>query len=55
MKYRIVAEMSTLLEAFVEAKTLEEAETMAQNMDGGNFQELENSGGWQVTSVEEQG
>ena len=42
-----------MLEAYIEADSLTEAETIAEYMDGGEFSELEGSGEWKINWVEE--
>ena len=57
-RFRITAQMTTDLEIFVEADSLEEAQEEANGTDGGDFTEIENSGDWSVnedaTEVEDE-
>jgi len=43
--------MKTTLTTIIEASSLEEAWEVARATDGGNFDELENSGDWNVYDV----
>ena len=52
--YRVNVTMTTELFADIEAESQEEAEEIADNMDGASFQEYPLSGGWHISSVFEQ-
>jgi uncharacterized protein Smg (DUF494 family) len=52
-KYRVVAVISYLLEAEIEAESLEQAQQMARDLDGAGFNEIENTGEWSIINVEE--
>jgi len=52
-KFRVVAEISYLVEAEIEAVNLMQAQKMALDLDGGSFSEIESSGDWNIINVEE--
>lgn len=47
-EYRVIAEMSCLLTTTIEAKDEFEALELAKDVDGGEFEEIENSGDWEL-------
>lgn len=53
--YRAVAKMSTMLDVEFEAKNLEEAWVLAQEIGGEHFVEIDSSGDWYVCDVNEVG
>lgn len=52
-KFRVLAEMTMLLECDIEADNYEQAEQIATDMDGGSFDIIENTGGWRIVNIEE--
>lgn len=52
-KYRVTARYHTYCTAVVEAETAEQAETIAEEMDGGDFKENGELGDWQIVHAEE--
>ncbi len=52
-KFRVVAEISYLVEAEIEAENLEQAQQIATDLDGANFNAIESSGDWNIINVEE--
>jgi len=55
--YRAIAAMTIYLAADIEAENLEQAEEIAQSMDGGSFERLrgrfDELGDWCITDVSE--
>jgi hypothetical protein len=51
-KFRVVAEISYLLETDIEADSLEQAENIAHELDGATFNEIEQSGDFKIINVE---
>ena len=52
-KYRVIACYYTYCTAVVEAETAEQAEAIAEEMDGGDFKESGELGDWQIVHAEE--
>jgi hypothetical protein len=52
-KYRVTACYRTYCTAVVEADTAEQAEAIAEEMDGGDFKESGELGDWQIVHAEE--
>jgi hypothetical protein len=51
-KFRVVAEISYLLETDIKADSLEQAENIAHELDGAIFNEIEQSGDFKIVNVE---
>lgn len=51
--YKITASSITYYTLDIEAESLEQAEEIAHDIDGGDFQEVPFSGDWDIYSVEE--
>ena len=52
-KFRVVAEISYLLECEVEAENYEEARIKAHDLDGGDFKEIDGTSLWNIDQIEE--
>lgn len=50
-EFEVIATMTTKLKTVIKAKNLSEAEELAEDLDGGEFDEIPNSGGWFLDSV----
>jgi hypothetical protein len=52
-KFKVTACYHTYCTAVVEAETAEQAEAIAEEMDGGDFEESGELGNWQIAHAEE--
>ena len=52
-EFKVYASMSTRLQTTIEAVSLEEAEAMAEVMDGAEFIEIEGASSWSIDEVVE--
>ena len=52
-KFHVIASYINYCETVIEADTLEQAQEMASNMDGGDFNMMLGSGDWSIDCVEE--
>jgi len=51
-EYKVTASFSTYCQVFIEAESLEEAQALAHDLDGGQFEPAAQDC-WQIESVEE--
>ena len=52
-KYLVIATMYTKLEAIIEAESIEQAQEIAEDTDGGQFTEVPHAGDWEIYSIKE--
>ena len=51
-KFKVMASYTTFLEVVIEAESLEQAEDLAEDLDGGSFTQVEH-GDWEIYAVQE--
>jgi hypothetical protein len=52
-KYKVTAQISYLLDCEIEANSYEEARDKANQLDGGDFKEVDGTSLWDIDSIEE--
>lgn len=52
-KYRVIAQISYLLDCEIEASSYEDARAKAIHLDGGDFKEMDGTSLWDIDSIEE--
>jgi hypothetical protein len=52
-KYRVIAQISYLLDCEIEASNYEDARAKAIHLDGGDFKEIDGTSLWDIDSIEE--
>ena len=50
-KFRVIAVMTTYLETEIEANDVDEAYEIAEDLDGGEFTPIKDSGDWEIYEV----